>query len=440
MNKSMKKFIPHYLLIPVSVLLSTGVFSSANATSYQVRTDGNDSTCNGTVNAPATSAPNCAYLTVTKAANIAAAGDIVTIQPGTYSGNVTFSKSGTSGAPITFKGSGSPIIKGNVKTTGNYNIIDGVTVSPPAAGGYSAITLIGQHNTLQNCLVTKYGATAGDQATAITLENGGAYNSVIGCTIRDLNDIDVFHVFGHDQTIRNNYVTNINSVNYSLNHTDFFQTWGWSGSSTYNILVEGNTVTNANLQLGNTANTGYSALHDITFRNNIFANIDAAYFLGVPKTKFYNNVFYNVGKAQGYAVSYYNQTNYDSTGSEFKNNVFLNSFGDINNHSGVANVTIANNYFAGANYAAKSNTGSMGTNFVNGGDPKFVNLAGLDFHIQSGSVLIGKGVDLSSLFTIDKDGNTRSGTWDIGAYEFGSSTGTGGTITVNAPKNLKFMP
>ena len=32
--------------------------------------------------------------------------------------------------------------------------------------------------------------------------------------------------------------------------------------------------------------------------------------------------------------------------------------------------------------------------------------------------VVGAGADLSATFTTDKDGNTRSGTWDIGAYEY----------------------
>lgn len=402
-----------------------------------VRPDGSDSICNGSTDASSASKPNCAYSSVRKAASIAAAGDIIIIHSGNYSETVTFSKSGSPAAPITFKGLGSPVIKGNVFIKGSYNIIDGLTVSPPSAGGYGAITLLGQHNLLSNCLVTNYGATADDQATAIIFDSEGSYNAVVGCTIRDLDDIDAFHVFGHDHVLRNNYVTRLNQVNYSLNHTDFFQTWGWAGSSTYNILVEGNVVTNSTAQLGNTSNDGYTALHDITFRNNIFANIGAAFFTGVPNTKFYNNVFYNCGAAQGYAVSYYNQTGYNSAGTEFKNNVFLNNIADINNHSGVANVTISNNYFAGVNYSAKRDTPDMGTNFINGGEAKFLNLNSLDFHIQPGSVLIGKGADLSSVFNSDKDGISRSERWDIGPYHFNG--GLPNPPVLSAPKNLHLL-
>ena len=260
---------------------------------YYVSTTGNDSNT-GTEAAP--------WKTIAKAATAAAAGDTVIINSGTYDETVTFSKSGAAGNPITFIGSGSPVIRGNVTTKGSYLVIDGFTISPPSAGGYGAVTLAGQHNILQNCLVTNYGARASDQATAIIFDTSGAYNTVQGCTIRDLNDIDVFHVFGHDQIILNNYVTNIQTVNYNLNHTDFIQSYAWSGSSAYNIIVNGNLVTNSSAQLGNTETDGNPALHDWTFENNIFANVSGALFSGIPNTRFYNNVFYQVGSSQGYAV------------------------------------------------------------------------------------------------------------------------------------------
>lgn len=442
----LKKGVMRTLLVPTLMLLSTGVWSSANAATYNVRTDGSDS-CNGSANASSSSAPNCAFKTVQKAADTAAAGDKVIIQAGTYSGAVTFSKSGTASAPITFTASGDAIIRGNVKTTGNYNILDKVTISPPSTGGYGAVTLNGQHNTLSNCLVTNYGAPASDQATAIIFDNGGAYNLVEKCTIRDLTDIDVFHVNGHDQTIRNNYITNVNGVNYAANHTDIVQAWGWSGASSYNIVFEGNLVTNSKAQLGNLSNDNISTLHDWSFRNNVFANIDACIFSGIPKTYYYNNIFSNVGKAQGYAVSLYTQNNYSSVGDKFVNNVFINNGEDINFHSGNKGdiAVFTNNYFSGANNAPKTNGQAMGSNFINGGDPKFVNVTGFDFHTQAGSVLIGKGSDLSSSFTTDKDGNTRSSEWDIGSYQYKTGTlgttgtGTTGASALTAPQNLRIV-
>jgi hypothetical protein len=41
-----------------------------------------------------------------------------------------------------------------------------------------------------------------------------------------------------------------------------------------------------------------------------------------------------------------------------------------------------------------------------------------DFHLKSSSPCIGVGTDLSGTFTVDIDGETRTGTWDIGADEY----------------------
>ena len=423
-----------HAVVSAIALLTAG---AASAASYHVRTDGSDSVCNGSANAAATAAPNCAFQTIGKSATTASAGDTVNIQPGTYSSKVSFARSGTVGAPITFKAAGYVVVRGNVFTSGNYNVLDGLTISPPSAGGYGAVTLSGQNNVLRNCVVTNYGASAGDQATAIIFENSGSYNTVEGCTIRDLNDIDAFHVNGHHQTIRNNVVTNLNQVNYSLNHTDFIQTWGWSGSRSYDILVEGNLVTNSTAQLGNITTDDIADQRDWTFRNNVFANVGAALFSGIPRTRYYNNVFYKVGRAQGYAISLYTQQYYSSVGVELVNNVFIDNGEDVHFQSASLSqlARFSNNYFANANYSAKTNGEPLGSNAINGGNPAFANLAAYDFHPQSGSVLIDRGADLSTVFTTDKDKNTRTGVWDIGAFEFGAS-GSGTVARPPAPLNL----
>src|SRR6202000_3364807 len=106
-----------------------------------------------------TAAPKCSFKTITKSANVAAGGDSVSIQSGSFAESVTLTKSGTSTAPIIFTGPGATL-KGNLTVTGQYVTVDGLTISPPTAGGNYAISLQGSHDTLQNCLVTAYGATA----------------------------------------------------------------------------------------------------------------------------------------------------------------------------------------------------------------------------------------------------------------------------------------
>jgi hypothetical protein len=65
--------------------------------------------------------------------------------------------------------------------------------------------------------------------------------------------------------------------------------------------------------------------------------------------------------------------------------------------------------------------------------PLFVS-EGSNYQLTSSSPDINRGADLSSIFTTDLLGNTRTGTWDIGAYEY--SSGTSDTTPPAAPTGL----
>ncbi len=76
-----------------------------------VRTDGNDSLCNGTKDRPADQAPNCAFRSLSAAVAAALPGVIVTIGPGTFStGQIVFSQAitvrGQAGPPPTLTAQG----------------------------------------------------------------------------------------------------------------------------------------------------------------------------------------------------------------------------------------------------------------------------------------------------------------------------------------------
>lgn len=76
-----------------------------------VRTDGNDSLCNGTKDRPADQAPNCAFRSLSAAVAAALPGVIVTIGPGTFStGQIVFNQAitvrGQAGPPPTLTAQG----------------------------------------------------------------------------------------------------------------------------------------------------------------------------------------------------------------------------------------------------------------------------------------------------------------------------------------------
>lgn len=76
--------------------------------------------------------------------------------------------------------------------------------------------------------------------------------------------------------------------------------------------------------------------------------------------------------------------------------------------------------------ASSDTTGTSGLQNISYSTSNFTNVTSgsEDLHLVSGSALINAGTDLSATFTTDIDGDTRSGTWDIGADEYVSSGGS----------------
>src|SRR5213593_2156895 len=67
-----------------SLALAQGMLPGALAKVIHVRMDGHDTSCNGTANAAASAAPNCAYSTLNKGYQSSSAGDTVAVHAGTY--------------------------------------------------------------------------------------------------------------------------------------------------------------------------------------------------------------------------------------------------------------------------------------------------------------------------------------------------------------------
>ena len=103
------------------------------------------------------------------------------------------------------------------------------------------------------------------------------------------------------------------------------------------------------------------------------------------------------------------------------------------------------NYLAGYGRFADSATGSgdtmtnVGSNSITetNSSTLFVTV-GSDFSLETGSSAIDAGANLSDAITVDITGATRTGTWDIGAYEFGAGAeppaATGSTLRANTAR------
>ena len=128
---------------------------------------------------------------------------------------------------------------------------------------------------------------------------------------------------------------------------------------------------------GNSAiNLSYGGDTDLLIKNNIFKNVTHGIytFVGLSLTS-NSQIDYNV---------------YDNVAE----------FGD------------------GGSWAAWTAAGYDASNSTNGDTPS------LDANYVptvDDTIAKDQGVDLSVYFTNDRDGNTRTGTWDIGAYEYGEA-------------------
>lgn len=147
---------------------------AAQAAIIYVATNGNDSTANGSTNAP--------YKTIMAAYKQAKPGDTVMVRPGTYTtvGGYMLQSNGTASAPITIKSEvqgGATIDMSNsrnpyhaILVLGNYNIIDGFKVT---RGGVEGFAIYGNGDQILNNEIFHNGNTGPNDK----IDNGG-YNGI----------------------------------------------------------------------------------------------------------------------------------------------------------------------------------------------------------------------------------------------------------------------
>ena len=148
------------------VLLFYGwtAFPVRAATTVYVRVDGSDTLCNGTANAPASAAPNCAFATVPKAVTDVASGGTVNVAPGTYGATVIINQTltlrgaqfGVDARTRPGTSAGESILTGGVFVNANSVVVDGFTIQGVATGpgltfnkdfsGYQVLNNIVQDN------------------------------------------------------------------------------------------------------------------------------------------------------------------------------------------------------------------------------------------------------------------------------------------------------
>jgi hypothetical protein len=435
-----------------------------------VRTNGNDSTGDGLTT-------NTAWRTIQKSATSASANWVIDVGPGNYGELVDCTQTAGTGR-ITFVGHGSRT--GGFNLRNSFYAVEGFELDGTGVGAfagllycYAATTNIWAYNNYGHNVTNIYfvempmtgGATPGFGSQFDFFSNnvakkihgpcfdlhGNGHLVTANIEQDSESEGDFIRLFGANHTISYNYCTNLSAYGGG-GHADFIQTFGDSTSGQFfgatNCWIIGNVdVGNVNTgadPIGAGANgsqvcqfehddnaTTFTAPYtNIYFINNIFAYISYAANVDLDGTEWYNNLFYKVNNTNASPVFAFGGTKGSAFGTKMRNNAFIgcgtgNQFypnvGDVTSNWGLdADYDYAGTVTGGA-AASSWGTQSREAHGVSGGNPNLVSVADNDFHLNTGSPLIGAGQSQSALFTLDNDRQTRSSTWDIGPLAF--STG-----------------
>lgn len=238
----------------------------------------------------------------------------------------------------------------------------------------------------------------------------GSRNTVTGGYFHDVVQSDFIRLFGEGNVIsrcrfhRNKFGTNIGF------HADFIQTFGLSQGSRGHV-IEHCDIRDIEGQITQLEQNGIAEITGWTFRRNVFANTTLGASITQTGTVWEHNVFYRCVTDGGHVLNFGNGPRGSSDGQKIEGNVFLDCgkptsvesgwYGDgtvdLVNYRPVT-FTANHNYYGKGPGFLPARLDSASARFrwsekdgVNGGDPGFVDLAGLNFSLTKNSRLIGKG-------------------------------------------------
>jgi hypothetical protein len=416
-------------------------------------------------------------------------GDTVYISGGSTSQAYSLSSwTPTSGAP------GSPITYAVGQDAGHNGIVS-IASADFLSGNFHDVTINGNVSGAQHWQVTASGyiwegSGNGGVNTNVTLRYISVLNMAGGfhwpydnntnveidhCSLvkdTDYANMHDFVFFGGGGTAASAFKVHDNYIQYPHQTTDHSlgdDMWIWAN----NVDFYNNTVKAANR---NTYCSGTSCQHQDGFQNSLEKNVhiynntfvdpgESVYYEDsqnagtVSSVLIYNNLIVRTYACNGVAQRVFdmNPENGGSYTVDYQNVVIANNtvvdqtspctfFLRFLAPKSYTNVYAVNNlqYPADAGISLDSSVSpgpTVSHNYAGNGI-SFVSYQQLggpnnNLHLTSGdTAVIGQGMGLSTYFTTDKDGVLRGSAWDIGAYQYGGSTGGSSTAAPAPPTNL----
>jgi parallel beta-helix repeat protein len=244
-----------------------------NKSFYVSSTNGNDRSSGTDQNTP--------FASLQKAADVAEVGDTVYVMPGNYSNSdpnqnvVTINKSGTAGAPITFKAfdpNNKPVIKVRnyvgIEVAGSYINLDGLIVEGNAKE-FSNMT-VEQVDALQK----SQGRFTSPITSGTGIAIGGFYRNASPHHVSVTNSIVKDNPGGGISTIRADYIT---IENNEVAGNSFYSTFNTSGISLYQNNNSDGSNGLKNIIRGNVVHSNKNLIKDFNhFREEDLNNPDPA--------------------------------------------------------------------------------------------------------------------------------------------------------------------